>query len=392
MSYNWCSKKVVITMKARVIAYYLPQFHPIKENDEFWGKGFTEWTNVAKAKPLFKGHYQPQVPADLGFYDLRLPEVREAQATMAKECGVEGFMYWNYWFGRGKKVLEMPIEEIMRTGKPNFPFCIGWANHDWSNKTWKTIGNFKMEKTFLTQEYLGKKDYTDYFNYCLPMFKDKRYITVDDKPLFYIFAPDAIPDIEDFIKLWNKLAIKNGLKGIHFVARVDAIGKTHVVNDKSYLNDHKQRYDNYIKKGFDAVCSEGCRRAEILSSGFSKKYFRTILKKMRLSSMNSHDYMKIINNYYTDSDSLDYVYPQIIPRMDRTPRQGKNAIIYKDNSPEKFRKCIQLAFEKVQDKNYEHRILFLSSWNEWGEGSYMEPDIIFGHEYLDVLKDEIYDE
>ena len=144
--------------KARVIAYYLPQFHPTKINDKYWGKGFTEWTNVTKAKPQYRGHYQPQIPADLGFYDLRLPEIRQAQADMARENGVEGFMYWNYWFGNGKKILEMPIEELMRTAKPDFPFCVGWANHDWSNKTWQKTKRFTKDTVFLKQEYLGKQD------------------------------------------------------------------------------------------------------------------------------------------------------------------------------------------------------------------------------------------
>ena len=125
------------TNKARVIALYLPQFHPVPENDKFWGKGFTEWTNVAKAKPLFRGHNQPRIPADLGFYDLRLPEISEAQAELAKEAGIEGFCYWHYWFGNGKQVLDMPFERTVNSGKPDFPFCLGWANHDWTTKTWE---------------------------------------------------------------------------------------------------------------------------------------------------------------------------------------------------------------------------------------------------------------
>ena len=149
--------------KARVIAFYLPQFHPVEVNDKYWGKGFTEWTNVAKSKPSYKGHYQPQIPADLGFYDLRLSEVREEQVKMAREYGVEGFCYWYYWFGRGKKVLEMPINEIMRLKSPDYPFCIAWANHDWSNKTWQKTGRFKKDVVFLKQEYLGEEDYKDYF-------------------------------------------------------------------------------------------------------------------------------------------------------------------------------------------------------------------------------------
>lgn len=378
--------------KARVIAYYLPQFHPTKINDKYWGKGFTEWTNVTKAKPQYRGHYQPQIPADLGFYDLRLPEIRQAQADMARENGVEGFMYWNYWFGNGKKILEMPIEELMRTAKPDFPFCVGWANHDWSNKTWQKTKRFTKDTVFLKQEYLGKQDYTDYFYYLLPMFRDHRYIKVDEKPLFYVFDPDSCPDMKEFIQLWQHLAEKNGIPGIHFVARADSIGKADEIYKKNFMNEVKARYDRYIDMGFDAVSSMNFRRAEILATGFFKKIIRNIRRKIFGYALNSHDYMKLTEHYYTDEDKLDYVYPQITPRKDKTPRAGKNALVYTGSTPEKFRIAIKMALEKIKDKDDEHKILFLNSWNEWGEGSYMEPDIVWGHQYLDVLKEEIVED
>lgn len=378
--------------KARVIAYYLPQFHPTKINDKYWGKGFTEWTNVTKAKPQYRGHYQPQIPADLGFYDLRLPEIRQAQADMARENGVEGFMYWNYWFGNGKKILEMPIEELMRTAKPDFPFCVGWANHDWSNKTWQKTKRFTKDTVFLKQEYLGKQDYTDYFYYLLPMFRDHRYIKVDEKPLFYVFDPESCPDMKEFIQLWQHLAEKNGIPGIHFVARADSIGKADEIYKKNFMNEVKARYDRYIDMGFDAVSSMNFRRAEILATGFFKKIIRNIRRKIFGYALNSHDYMKLTEHYYTDEDKLDYVYPQITPRKDKTPRAGKNALVYTGSTPEKFRIAIKMALEKIKDKDDEHKILFLNSWNEWGEGSYMEPDIVWGHQYLDVLREEIVED
>ena len=378
--------------KARVIAYYLPQFHPTKINDKYWGKGFTEWTNVTKAKPQYRGHYQPQIPADLGFYDLRLPEIRQAQADMARENGVEGFMYWNYWFGNGKKILEMPIEELMRTAKPDFPFCVGWANHDWSNKTWQKTKRFTKDTVFLKQEYLGKQDYTDYFYYLLPMFRDHRYIKVDEKPLFYVLDPDSCPDMKEFIQLWQHLAEKNGIPGIHFVARADSIGKADEIYKKNFMNEVKARYDRYIDMGFDAVSSMNFRRAEILATGFFKKIIRNIRRKIFGYALNSHDYMKLTEHYYTDEDKLDYVYPQITPRKDKTPRAGKNALVYTGSTPEKFRIAIKMALEKIKDKDDEHKILFLNSWNEWGEGSYMEPDIVWGHQYLDVLREEIVED
>lgn len=375
--------------KARVISFYLPQFHPVEVNDKYWGKGFTEWTNVAKAKPLYKNHYQPQIPADLGFYDLRVPEVREQQAQMARECGVEGFCYWYYWFGRGKKVLEYPINEIMRLKKPDFPFCVGWGNHDWSNKTWQKSSSFQKDIVFLKQEYLGEKDYTDFFMDVLKLFKDSRYIRVRNKPLFYIYDPDSIPDVKFFIELWNKLAKENGFDGIFFVARADSLGKAKVINDKDFLTNTLERYNKYIEEGFNAVNSFSFRKAEIYATGYLKKLFRAIKRKLTGYALNKHDYEKIMKNYYTEEDKLDYVFPTLMPRRDRTPRSGKNALIYSNSTPEKFKKVVKKALECVKDKEYEDRVIFLDSWNEWGEGSYMEPDLKYGQDYLNVLKEEL---
>jgi hypothetical protein len=200
--------------RVRVIAFYLPQFHPIKENDEHWGKGFTEWTNVGKAKPLFHGHYQPRVPADLGYYDLRVPEVREAQAEMARNAGIEGFMYWHYWFGNNKRLLERPFTEVLQSGKPDYPFCLGWANHSWTTKTWTTLKQFQNTSVIVEQLYPGEEDYINHFNSVLPAFKDKRYLRYEEEPIFLLYDPLAVPDIKEFIQLWKNLAIKNGLKGI----------------------------------------------------------------------------------------------------------------------------------------------------------------------------------
>ena len=205
-------------MKARVIAYYLPQFHPIKENDEMWGKGFTEWMNVVRAKPLFRGHYQPRLPADLGFYDLRLPEIREAQVALARDAGIEGFCYWHYWMGNGRTLLERPFQEVVSSGKPDFPFCLCWANHSWTTKTWNSGKRLATRSVLIEQQYPGKEDYIAHFNYCLPAFKYKRYITVEGKPLFGIFDPFLHKDLKTFISVWRQLAEENGLKGIYFYA------------------------------------------------------------------------------------------------------------------------------------------------------------------------------
>lgn len=196
----------------RLIAFHLPQFHPTPENDEWWGKGFTEWTNVAKAKPLYPDHYQPHVPADLGFYDLRLPEARHAQAELAREYGIEGFCYYHYWFGDGRRMLERPVNEILASGEPNFPFCLCWANHSWNN-----IWQGTADRTLIEQTYPGLEDHRLHFEWLLKAFKDRRYITVDDKPLFLIYSPTDIPELPNVILFWRELAKQAGLAGLYLV-------------------------------------------------------------------------------------------------------------------------------------------------------------------------------
>lgn len=371
---------------ARVIAFYLPQFHPVPENDKMWGKGFTEWTNVAKAKPLYKGHYQPQIPSDLGFYDLRVPEVREEQAIMAKETGVEGFCYWHYWFGNGKRILERPFNEVLESGKPDFPFCLGWANHSWTNKTWQKTAHFTEDVTFLEQTYPGDDDYILHFNTILPALKDHRYIMVDEKPLFLVFAPEDVPDVAHFIELWQKLAKENGLKGIYFVARVASMGELSLRNTGANDETH-ERYQKYLDLGFDAINSDMQRYAETKAAGFTKKAFRAVIRKIAGNfTAFRYDYDEIMKNFHHDEERREEVHPQIIPRLDRTPRSGKDARIYDNSTPEKFERAVCDAIELVKDKEPEHKIIFLQAWNEWGEGNYMEPDIKYGRGYLEALK------
>ena len=196
---------------ARVIAFYLPQFHPIPENDAWWGKGFTEWTNVAKAKPMFRGHYQPRIPADLGFYDLRVPESRFAQAELAAAYGVEAFCYWHYWFA-GRRLLERPFEEVLRTKEPRFKFCLAWAN-----QTWSGIWHGEPHRTLIEQTYAGPTDYERHFRWLLEAFEDDRYLTVNGKPLFVVFKPKDVPDLKRMSDVWRELAQKAGLRGLYLV-------------------------------------------------------------------------------------------------------------------------------------------------------------------------------
>lgn len=358
--------------KARVIALYLPQFHPIKENDEVWGKGFTEWTNTVQTVPLFRGHYQPRIPADLGFYDLRLPETRLAQAEMAKESGIEGFCYWHYWFGNGKMVLQRPFREVLESKSPDYPFCLGWANHSWTTKTWEKRGTFVRDEMIMEQQYLGEKDYRMHFEYLLPAFRDKRYIKVEGKPLFYIYNPTDSPEIKKIINLWRKWALESGLPGIFFVGRMHG-GK---LSEKDILN-----------VGVDAVNTQRFCEAEQSIDGRIWRVWRyRFMIKLGIGFLMKYPYSEISKRLYTPLDKDDNVFPTIIPQFDRSARAGRKARIWYGSTPELFAKQVEKVIELVKDKKKDQRIIFLSSWNEWAEGSYVEPDRRFGWGYLNVLK------
>ena len=377
-------------MKPRIIGLYLPQYHPIPENDEWWGKGFTEWTNVAKAKPLFRGHYQPRIPADLGFYDLRLPEVREQQAELAREAGLEGFCYYHYWFGNGRQLLERPFNEVLASGKPDFPFCLCWANHDWTNKTWQKGNNFRRDSMIMKMEY-SKEDYVRHFNYVLPAFRDPRYITVDGKPLFAVWAPHHIPDAREFIDLWQQLARENGLPGIHFVGHTDNAGKGLPGQAADYYSADKAKeyYQAVLDLGFDAVMSSGYRRAVALLQGKTRMMWRMLSGKTFAPTYSKMDYSRLMANYYVPEDAGENIYPTLLPQWDRTPRAGKNSEIVVDSTPDRFQETVETAIELIRQKEPEHQLLFLKAWNEWGEGDYVEPDLKFGHGYIQAIRQAI---
>lgn len=361
--------------KARVIAFYLPQFHPVKENDEWWGKGFTEWTNVGKAKPLFKGHYQPRIPADLGYYDLRIPEVREAQAEMARGAGIEGFMYWHYWFGNGKQILERPFKEVLKSGNPDFPFCLGWANHSWTNHSWNSTTQWKSEKFIAEQLYPGKEDIINHFFSLLPAFLDNRYITIDGNPIFLIYDPLSLPNPRIFMEIWQNLAIKNGLNGIHFIGMASG-----------WITN----YQKILDLGFDSIQPNGQWNAERIVSGKYIKLIRhKIITKFGGIVLDKYNYRDIIEHLYTEFEYRDDCFPLILPQWDRSARSGRRAVIYHGSTPQLFEKNIKDALRLVKNKDSQHKIIFLKSWNEWAEGNYVEPDLKYGHSYLNVIKNSI---
>ena len=359
--------------KARILAYYLPQFHPIPENDEWWGKGFTEWTNVGKAKPFFPGHYQPHVPADLGYYDLRVPETREAQAQMAREYGIEGFIYWHYWFGNGKQLLERPFKEVLESGKPDFPFALAWANESWSG----SFHGLKEGKELIEQTYPGEDDYVNHFYSVLPAFKDKRYIRCEGKPLFFIYRPLQCPDVDRLISLWQQLAIDNGVGGIFFVAIVRSL-----YSEESAKSFFGAMHD----LGFSSINVINAYNAPITDLGF--RFMRKVFFKMlRITpDIRPYDY----SQFQCPLDDNESVFPSILPNWDHTPRSGKKGIVLCGSSPSKFQECLSKKLEIIKNKPFDKRFLIIKSWNEWAEGNYLEPDLQYGKGYLEALKQELY--
>lgn len=381
-------------MKARVIALYLPQFHPIPENDRWWGPGFTEWTNVAKAKPLYRGHTQPRIPADLGFYDLRMPEVREQQAALAREAGIEGFCYYHYWFG-GKQLLERPFNEVLAGGQPDFPFCLCWANHSWSNKTWNRQSNLQANSMLIEQTYPGEQDDIDHFMSVLPAFRDRRYITVDGKPLFILYNAWTHTRVKEWIATWRRLAEENGLPGLHLVCMCDSTLTFRMNPDGTRsrvipnVDSSADLFRYILSLGFDAVNSLGMRRGEMLSEGRVRNLTKTVLRKAGLPVGQFFDYSRTVRGFFAPEDRWENVYPTILPNWDRSPRAATLDGIYVHATPKAFEKHISHALDMIRDKQEEHRILILKSWNEWGEGNYVEPDLEFGHGWLDAIRHAI---
>lgn len=352
----------------RLIAFYLPQFYPTPENDRWWGRGFTEWTNVGKAKPLFRGHYQPKVPADLGYYDLRLPEVREQQAELAREAGIEGFCYWHYWFGNGKRLLDRVFSEVVKSGKPEFPFCLCWANHSWYQKTWDST---KPNKLLIEQTYPGVKDYVDHFYEMLSAFKDERYMKVNNKLIFGIFAPIDIPDFSLFKETWNRLAKENGLGEFFFFGYLPFPSK-----QKQVLQD------------FDNVCVDYYADAIVGKDTFIKRCVKWVeFKIMHLPRIGQYkDYVNYVINHISEDRRL---LPCLLPNYDHTPRSGRRGFLFNSADPSLFEILLKETFKKRKEISKEENIIFLKAWNEWGEGNYLEPDLKYGRKYLDAIRNSL---
>jgi len=351
-------------MNVRLLAFYLPQFHPIPENDLWWGKGFTEWRVVAAARPLFGGHQQPKMPGELGFYDLRLPEARLAQAELAREHGIEGFCYWHYWLGNGQQLLERPFAEVLKSGEPQFPFCLGWANHPWKGVFFGAGG-----RTLIDQTYPGLEDHRHHFDYFIKAFADDRYITVEGKPLLYIYKPKDIPEVVRMTDFWRELAHQRGLKGLH------------LVGEGLYP-------DTWPGFGFDAGTYSRHRVVERLWP--KSRILRALLHAYRKARRQPavYSYQRAMAYVHVPSCAAIRQYPPIVPNWDNTPRLGRAGVVLSEATPELFQAHVRDTLQRITHKPFEHRIAFIKSWNEWAEGNYLEPDIKYGRRYLEIIREE----
>jgi lipopolysaccharide biosynthesis protein len=373
----------VSSKQIRPVALYLPQFHPIPENDEWWGKGFTEWTNVVKAKPLFRGHYQPHLPSDLGFYDLRVADNRIAQAELAENYGIYGFCYYHYWFN-GKRLLEKPLDDVLATGNPDFPFMLCWANENWSRR-W----DGSDEIILIKQEY-SEKDAFEHCKELLKYFRDPRYIRVDNKPVFGIYKTQIIPDAGKYIKALRNEAKKNGFE--LYIIRFE---------------DHNP-YDNNIHSYVDASV-EFQPQSEILA-----KYWED--KKQHLQDLGPlNNLIGRIKNKFKSQTTLDdekhafthhldyrkyvefllktYKYPSkykrfpgVSPMWDNTARMGKKSFMLKNSTPELYEKWLKYHVQNFVPYSKDENFIFINAWNEWAEGNHLEPDQKWGLAYLESTK------
>jgi lipopolysaccharide biosynthesis protein len=360
-----------MTLDVRALAFYLPQFHPIPENDAWWGKGFTEWTNVAKARPQFRGHYQPHLPADTGFYDLRVPETRQLQADLAREHGIHGFCYYHYWF-TGRRVLEKPFEAVLSAGQPDFPFCLCWANEDWTRAWDGRSGEYLLQQRYSDEDDLA------HIRALAPALADRRYVRVDGKPLFLVYRASRIPNPQRTTAIWREEALRLGL-GELFLARVESFGSEHT--DPAAL-------------GFDAAVEFQPDWAA-LPRRLHRDVLRRSLWKLGLNRSayqrhNIYEYAEVMAAMLA-KPAPDYLrFPGLTPMWDNTARRRADGMILRNATPERYEAWLTALVRRLRQRPAEQRLVFINAWNEWAEGNHLEPCQRWGHAYLEATRRSLY--
>lgn len=355
-------------MQKRILSVYLPQFHPIPENDKWWGKGFTEWTNVTKAKPRFKGHYQPHLPSDLGFYDLRLHSVMKQQADMAKEAGISGFCFYHYWFN-GTRLLNEPLDAMLKNNTPDFPFMLCWANENWTRR-WDGM----EQDVLMKQEYSSEDDLKHIQFLIKHFFSDDRYIQINGKPFIAIYRPSLFPNIQETLKLWNEEAINSGFKGIY----------------AAYMQSFNYKVEP-SQLGFDAAIEfqpdffEAPLSINLKGSIFTRLLNKLKIKKSIYTKNRVLDYGLFVDHMISKPTPEYKYYPCVTPSWDNSARKA-NANIIHGHTPELFAKWLDSTMRNFQPYSEEENFIFINAWNEWAEGNHLEPDQKWGRAFLEKTK------
>jgi lipopolysaccharide biosynthesis protein len=339
-------------VRARALAFYLPQFSPTPENDAWWGPGFTEWTNVVAAKPLFTGHEQPRLPADAGFYDLRVPEVRELQAELAAAHGIEGFVYWHYWF-HGRRLLEKPFEAVLQTGRPELSFCLSWANESWERR-WHGTGT--GTEVLCAQTYSAEDDVA-HARWLVEAFADPRYVRVEGRPLFLVYRPFDLPDPH------------RTLDTIRDEARRAGVGTPYLVG----INAHRPREDTR-PLGFDSTLNFQPQLSAV--PGPTDPGLKIYDYPIATSAMRAQ-----VRDYPT--------HPCVMVSWDNTARRGGDGIVFINATPTTFEAHLRDVVDGLMDLPFEQRLVFVNAWNEWAEGNHLEPDLRHGHGWLEAAREAL---
>lgn len=342
----------------KLIAYLLPQFHRIAENDLWWGNGFTEWTNVKKAVPQYTGHQQPRKPLDEYYYDLTKPHARAWQAETAGKFGIYGFCYYHYWF-KGKTLLERPLQEVLATGEPDFPFCLSWANEPWT-RNWDGMDT----DVLMPQDYGDEQDWTEHFHYLLKAFRDKRYIRVNDKPMLLIYRPNHIERCEEMMAHWRKLAVQHGLRGLHLVQTLGGfpIGNWQIFDASVEFEPHYSFAHGQLGPVWHPLKTGNGTHMAVNYD----QLWRAILER-------------------TPHRNGGTVYPGAFVSWDNTPRRGIHGQSTLGMTPDKLELYLTRQLVKARDQ-YGSNFVFINAWNEWAEGTFLEPDADFGDRCLRAVR------
>jgi len=364
--------------RARAIAFYLPQFHPIPENDAWWGKGFTEWTNVVTGKPRFEGHGQPHLPADLGFYDLRLAETRQQQADMARAAGIEAFCYYHYWF-QGKRLLNRPFDEVLASKAPDFPFCLCWANQTWS-RTWSG-----REHDVLISQGYDAADHATHIDWLCGVFADPRYLRVEGRPLFLIYLPEDIPDVGRVLQAWRRACLERLGVEPFFCGVRTGFSKLDSAGLRALGFDGVVEFEPN-RKHFPTSKNATGHAVSLLQRVLPTSWYDALRNHRWLGQRNLNtivDYAAYVDRSIERPTLDDATYPVVFPSWDNTVRRT-SATIIENHDAAQYARWLGDAVSRVEARAPDCRLVFLNAWNEWAEGCHLEPDQRHGHAFLDA--------